>query len=402
MAYSNGWNSTDQVAQRAIDQGLIGRFGSLDPTDGGTSSRVLAVEQLGAVERVRPDQGQRLCDPLVAATVQQFHLLPRRSRQWRPVQPDRPPHGLWVATPATPSTCAFAGIETQTRIGLQTRGDDITCRTVQDVARETLSTVREDNVKEGNVGLWADTTARWTDWLRTTVGIREDYFAGRVVSDTPQNSGNAQASMTSPKAGIVLGPWYKHRVLRQCRLRPALQRYPRRDHHRRSQRQGDAARSRAAAGALQRRRDRYSHQGDRRSHQFACGVRARFRFRTAVRRRRRHHRAEPAQPPCRRRMDQPVQGAAVDDAGFRSRLYPRPLHQFRSGRRFHPGRAGVGRQRRRDVWWRERLVRRAACALFRSASADRGRQRPFAAIADLQCARRLQIRQRHCGCSSTC
>ena len=39
MAYSNGWNSTDQVAQRAIDQSIIGRFGSLDPTDCGTSSR---------------------------------------------------------------------------------------------------------------------------------------------------------------------------------------------------------------------------------------------------------------------------------------------------------------------------------------------------------------------------
>ena len=39
MAYSNAWNSTDQVAQRAIDQGIIGRFGTLDPTDGGVSSR---------------------------------------------------------------------------------------------------------------------------------------------------------------------------------------------------------------------------------------------------------------------------------------------------------------------------------------------------------------------------
>src|SRR5205085_3518839 len=39
MAYSNGWNSTDQVAQRAIDQGVINRFGTLDPTDGGNSSR---------------------------------------------------------------------------------------------------------------------------------------------------------------------------------------------------------------------------------------------------------------------------------------------------------------------------------------------------------------------------
>ena len=101
------------------------------------------------------------------------------------------------------------GIETQTRLGLQTRGDDIRVGLFKTFQRETLSTVREDSVREGNVGLWADTTARWTDWLRTTVGIREDYFAGRVLSDTPQNSGNAQASMTSPKAGIVLGPWYK-------------------------------------------------------------------------------------------------------------------------------------------------------------------------------------------------
>ena len=39
MAYNNRWTSTDQVAQRAIDQGIIGRFGTLDPTDGGRSSR---------------------------------------------------------------------------------------------------------------------------------------------------------------------------------------------------------------------------------------------------------------------------------------------------------------------------------------------------------------------------
>ena len=39
MAYSNKWNSTDQVAQRAVNEGLIDRFGTLNPTDGGTSSR---------------------------------------------------------------------------------------------------------------------------------------------------------------------------------------------------------------------------------------------------------------------------------------------------------------------------------------------------------------------------
>jgi len=39
MGYRAKWTSTDQVPQRALDQGLIGRFGSLDPTNGGESWR---------------------------------------------------------------------------------------------------------------------------------------------------------------------------------------------------------------------------------------------------------------------------------------------------------------------------------------------------------------------------
>src|SRR5690606_36412724 len=39
MLYDSRWRATDQVPQRAIDAGLIDRFGSLDPTDGGRSRR---------------------------------------------------------------------------------------------------------------------------------------------------------------------------------------------------------------------------------------------------------------------------------------------------------------------------------------------------------------------------
>ncbi len=38
MAYGNKWNSTDQVPLRAITSGEIGRYGALDPSDGGNSS----------------------------------------------------------------------------------------------------------------------------------------------------------------------------------------------------------------------------------------------------------------------------------------------------------------------------------------------------------------------------
>jgi hypothetical protein len=208
MAYSNGWNSTDQVALRAIDQGLIGRFGSLDPTDGGVSNRFslsgnwaqsseygqskINAYVINSSLRLYNNFTYFLDDPVNG---DQFSQMDRRT-----VVGLNASHAFDVRV---------AGIETQTRVGLQTRGDDIRVGLFKTLQREMLSTVREDSVREGNVGLWADTTARWADWLRTTVGIREDYFAGRVLSDTPQNSGNAQASMTSPKAGIVLGPWYR-------------------------------------------------------------------------------------------------------------------------------------------------------------------------------------------------
>src|SRR5690606_10242768 len=39
MLYDSRWGATDQVPQRAIDSGLIDRFGTLDPTDGGRSRR---------------------------------------------------------------------------------------------------------------------------------------------------------------------------------------------------------------------------------------------------------------------------------------------------------------------------------------------------------------------------
>ena len=208
MAYANGWNSTDQVAQRAIDQGLIGRLGSLDPTDGGTSSRF----SLSSNWAQSSGYGQtKVSAYVVRSSLQLFNDFtyflddPVNGDQFS--QTDR--RTVYGLDASHAFDARLAGIETQTRIGLQTRGDDIDVGLFKTVAREMLSTVREDNVREGNIGLWADTTARWTDWLRTTIGIRKDYFAGRVISDTLLNSGNAQASMTSPKAGIVLGPWYR-------------------------------------------------------------------------------------------------------------------------------------------------------------------------------------------------
>jgi hypothetical protein len=208
MAYSNGWNSTDQVPQRAIDQGLINRLGTLDPTDGGTSSRF----SLSSNWAQSSNYGQTNVSAYVVRTnlrlfndFTYFLDNPVNGDQFSQLDA----RTLGGVDARHTFDWRFAALEMQTRVGMQSRYDDIHVGLIKTEQRTWLSTVRDDRVQEGNVGLWTDTTTRWTDWLRTTVGIREDFFAGHVLSDTPENSGNAQASMASPKAGLVLGPWYK-------------------------------------------------------------------------------------------------------------------------------------------------------------------------------------------------
>src|SRR5262245_4016688 len=157
MAYSNGWNSTDQVAQRAVDQGVIGRLGTLDPTDGGTSSRF----SLSSNWAQSSEYGQSKVNAYVInSSLRLYNKFtyflddPVNGDQFS--QMDR--RTVYGLNASHAFDMRVGGIETQTRIGLQTRGDDIRVGLFKTFQRETLSVVREDSVREGNVGLWADTT----------------------------------------------------------------------------------------------------------------------------------------------------------------------------------------------------------------------------------------------------
>ena len=51
MTFTSKWNASGQIPQRAVDAGVITRFGSIDPNEGGTTSRTtfqLALQDQGA------------------------------------------------------------------------------------------------------------------------------------------------------------------------------------------------------------------------------------------------------------------------------------------------------------------------------------------------------------------
>jgi outer membrane receptor protein involved in Fe transport len=207
MAYTNAWNSTDQVPQRAITGGFLSRFGSEDPSDGGNtnrfalSGRIAQSDDLGAwkanayVVKSQLDLFNNftyyLSDPVLG---DQFHQ-----------HDDRLMAGANISRTLNGS---LAGLPMQTTFGLQSRYDAIDLALTNTFQRGFLSNIRSDKVGEGSVGLFAENTVRWTDWLRTTVGWRGDYYAADVTSRfNANNSGRADAALGSPKFRMVLGPF---------------------------------------------------------------------------------------------------------------------------------------------------------------------------------------------------
>jgi hypothetical protein len=56
----------------------------------------------------------------------------------------------------------------------------------------------------------AQNTVRWTDWLRTTLGWRGDFYEATVNSIfDANNSGYTSAAIGSPKFTMVVGPFNK-------------------------------------------------------------------------------------------------------------------------------------------------------------------------------------------------
>jgi outer membrane receptor protein involved in Fe transport len=208
MAFDNTWNATDQVAQRAIDQGIIGPFGTLDPTDGGKTKRYSLSSRWS---RSTDTTATQVNAYLIRSQLQLFNNFtyflddPVNGDQFS--QTDKRFLGGINASHTIRSQVASLPVDTT--FGIQTRYDDIQVGLFKTAQRQILSTVRTDDVQEASAGFYVQQIVRWTEWMRTIGGLRYDFYDGKVQSNNPLNSGDPRDGMLSPKLGIVFGPFNK-------------------------------------------------------------------------------------------------------------------------------------------------------------------------------------------------
>ncbi len=209
MGYRGRWNATDQIAARAVEDGSVGRFGALDPSDGGESHRYSLsadYESTLAGGRLRTTlYGIRYYLSLFSNFT--YYLDdPVNGDQFNQVD-DRRIYG-WNGSWSRPTT--LFGLPMTNTVGWDIRQDRLDPLGLYSTAqRERVSTTRVDKVRETSYAAYVENQTQWTPWLRSVAGLRGDRYEFRVNSDNPANSGSRSAGIGSPKLSFIFGPWAK-------------------------------------------------------------------------------------------------------------------------------------------------------------------------------------------------
>ena len=199
--YHVKFRSPEQVPLRAIESGLIDRLGFLDSDLGGETTRVGGV--LSWIDDARGPLNilgyAHYYDFRLTSNFTYFLDDPVNGDEFEQID-ERQLYGF------TASQQWDVG-RSRWRLGAEGRYDDIgQVGLFRTARRARLSTVRDDSVKEGSLGVFVANEFRFNEKLRSYVGVRRDQYRFEVDSSLAANSGEESAGITSYKASLAYQP----------------------------------------------------------------------------------------------------------------------------------------------------------------------------------------------------
>lgn len=206
MGYRSYWNATNQIPQRAVDAELIGRFGTLDPSDAGQTSRVGLNAEYWHEDCCATTRANAYVTYYDLDLFSNFtFFLDDATNGDQIEQIDRRVYaGINLSR-------QYHGESMDHTFGFQFRNDNVyELRLNRTRQRQLVSTVRNDDVDQQSYSLYYVNQAKLTDWTRSYVGLRGDFyrFHTKAMVD-PADSGTTNDAVFSPKLGLVFGPWHE-------------------------------------------------------------------------------------------------------------------------------------------------------------------------------------------------
>jgi len=207
MSYSGHWNSTDQIPLRAVEDDRIGRYDLIDDSDGGKARR----QSISGIWRsTDTDSGSKVSAYVIRNELELFSNFtyflndPVNGDQF--AQPDR---RVTTGVDASHTWHMHRSdtLSSDLTVGAQLQNDNIYNGLYDTRKRARLATTREDHIVETSGAVFVENATRWSDALRTVVGVRANNYRFRVDGDRLENAGKAHDTLVTPTLNIAYGPW---------------------------------------------------------------------------------------------------------------------------------------------------------------------------------------------------
>jgi hypothetical protein len=211
MSYAGNWNGSGQLPARAVASGLVPRFGSLDPSEGGNTARHQAFVQY----RLFPSAGSELKAMAYLGSYRfnlfsNFTFFLRDPEQGDAIeQVDR--RTFYGGKVSYRTVRSIGGTKIIATIGGDLRGDQIRAELWNNAGRRRVEPVGAFRVDPTSVGAFASAEVIPFDWFRIGLGARADLLSFAVDNRlaggaASPSSGVGAASQFSPKGNVVVTP----------------------------------------------------------------------------------------------------------------------------------------------------------------------------------------------------
>jgi outer membrane receptor protein involved in Fe transport len=209
MFYHGLWNATTDQPVRAINEGLIGHFGTLDPTDGGRAQRwSISSQYHTSVGDGQLDANAYVVNTQLTLWNNFTHFLTDPANGDQEAQTEN--RYITGAGVSYRLPTQLATVTTEWLTGARLRYDINALSRLQTAGRADLKAAQNpldftetDHVHLINLSGYAQATTHWKPWFRSVVGMREDYIHG---IDSGTNTGTAGQSLFQPKVSLIFTP----------------------------------------------------------------------------------------------------------------------------------------------------------------------------------------------------
>lgn len=201
--FGSSWNASGQIPGRAVRSGEITRFGAIDSTEGGATSRITGTLHYAAT-------GEAPFRLTGSVTSYRFRLFSNftffASDSIRGDGIEQTDDRTILSLKAERDFLYEGiGLPMFTRVGADLRSDDIVVGLYHDSARIRLETTDYARIRQRHIGPYVEQSIH-LPWARLLLGLRADYFlfdVENIMAGGTGAEGIAGSFLLSPKANVA-------------------------------------------------------------------------------------------------------------------------------------------------------------------------------------------------------